>query len=85
MLKKGKDLSNGDPKMGILKRSSFCQQFCKPWMKLKSFFLPISKSLGFQGWVVIPQNVKKILNHYTLVYIRSGFGGLKMPGGKGQK
>ena len=41
-------------------------------MKLKKFFSPnfqILGPLGCQGWVVIPQNVKKSQNHCTLVDI----------------
>jgi len=50
--------------------SGFCQKIRKPWMKLKFFFanFQILGSLGCQGWVVIPQNVKKSKNHCTLIY-----------------
>ncbi len=39
----------------------FSKKFRKPWMKLKICFanFQILGSLGCQGWVVIPQNVKK--------------------------
>jgi hypothetical protein len=41
----------------------FCQKFpVRPWMKLKIFLanFQILGPLGCQGWVVIPQNVKKV-------------------------
>jgi hypothetical protein len=40
----------------------FAKNFRRPWMKLKFFFanLQILEPLGCQGWVVIPQNVKKV-------------------------
>jgi hypothetical protein len=39
----------------------FAKNFPKPWMKLKLFFanFQIFGPLGYQGWVVLPQNVKK--------------------------
>jgi hypothetical protein len=39
----------------------FAKNFRRPWMKLKFFFanFQILGPLGCQGWVVIPQNVKK--------------------------
>jgi hypothetical protein len=39
----------------------FAKHFREPWMKLKLFFanFQIFGPLGCQGWVVIPQNVKK--------------------------
>ena len=52
--------------------SGFCQKFPQAMDEVEKFFLPISKSLGgalgCQGWVVIPQNVKKSQNHCTLLY-----------------
>jgi hypothetical protein len=49
----------------------FDKNFRRPWMKLKIFFANFQTlgPLGCQGWVVIPQNVKKSQNHCTLVYI----------------
>jgi hypothetical protein len=46
----------------------FAKNFRRPWMKLKIFFanFQILGPLGCQGWVVIPQNVKKCQNHCTL-------------------
>jgi hypothetical protein len=40
----------------------FAKNFHRPWMKLKIFFanFQILGPLGCQGWVVIPQNVKKV-------------------------
>ncbi len=40
----------------------FAKNFRRPWMKLKIFFanFQILGPLGCQGWVVIPQNVKKV-------------------------
>jgi hypothetical protein len=45
-------------------------------MKLKIFFanFQIHGPLGCQGWVVIPQIVKKSQNHYTLLPIVGGGG-----------
>ncbi len=42
--------------------SVFAKNFRRPWMKLKIFFanFQILGPLGSQGWVVIPQNVKKV-------------------------
>jgi hypothetical protein len=39
--------------------------------KMKNFFgqFPNLGPLGYQGWVVIPQNVKKSQNHCTLMAI----------------
>jgi hypothetical protein len=39
----------------------FAKHFCKPWMKLNIFLENFQKlgPLGCEGWVVIPQNVKK--------------------------
>jgi hypothetical protein len=47
----------------------FAKNFRRPWMKLNIFFanFQIVGPLGCQGWVVIPQNVKKSQNHCTLV------------------
>jgi hypothetical protein len=48
----------------------FCaKNFHRPWMKLKIFFanFQILGPLGCQGWVVIPQIVKKSQNHCTLM------------------
>jgi hypothetical protein len=38
------------------------KNFRRPWMKFKFFFatFQILGPLGCQGWVVIPQNVKKV-------------------------
>ena len=40
----------------------FATNFRRPWMKLKIFFanFQILGPLGCQGWVIIPQNVKKV-------------------------
>ncbi len=40
----------------------FAKNFHSPCMKLQIFFanFPILGPLGCQGWVVIPQNVKKV-------------------------
>jgi hypothetical protein len=48
------------PKKRIL--PVFAKNFRRPWMKLKIFFanFQILGPLGCQGWVVIPQNVKKV-------------------------
>jgi hypothetical protein len=45
------------------------KNFRRPWMKFNIFFdtFQILGPLGCQGWVVIPQNVKKSQNHTTLV------------------
>ncbi len=42
--------------------SVFAKNFHRPWMKLKFFFanFHILGPLGCLGWVVIPQNVKKV-------------------------
>jgi hypothetical protein len=52
--------------------SGFCQKFPQAMDEVEKFFLPISKilgPLGCQGWVVIPQNVKKSQNHCTLMAV----------------
>ena len=45
--------------------------FACHWMKMKIFFanFQILGPLGCQGWVAIPQNVKKSQNHCTLMYM----------------
>jgi hypothetical protein len=53
--------------------------FCRPWMKVKIFFGQFPNPwaptpLGCQGWVVIPQNVKKSQNHCTLLPSLLGHG-----------
>jgi hypothetical protein len=51
--------------------SGFCQKFPQAMHKVeKNFFanFQILGPLGCQGWVVIPQNVKKSQNHCTLQY-----------------
>ncbi len=50
----------------------FAKNFRRPWMKLKFFFanFQILGPLGCQGWVVIPQNVKKSKNHCTLLIMQ---------------
>jgi hypothetical protein len=66
--KYGKDVSNGAPKIKLWNHTKktrfpfFAKNFRRPWMKLKFFFanFQIFGPLGCQGWVVIPQNVKKI-------------------------
>ncbi len=43
--------------------SGFCQKFPQAMDEVENVFLPISKSLGplgCQGWVDMPQNVKKV-------------------------
>jgi hypothetical protein len=54
----------------------FAKNFRRPWMKLKFFFanFQILPPLGCQGWVVIPQNVKKSKSLHPTVhtYICSG-------------
>ncbi len=44
--------------------SGFCQKFPQAMDEVENFFLPkyfqILGPLGCQGWVVIPQNVKKV-------------------------
>jgi hypothetical protein len=50
--------------------SGFCQKFPQAIDEVKKIFLAnfqILGPLGCQGWVVIPQNVKKIQNHCTLM------------------
>jgi hypothetical protein len=66
--KNDKDLLNRAPKnkhWNHIKKTDFAvfaENFCRPWMKLKIFFanFQILGLLGCQGWVVIPQNVKKV-------------------------
>ncbi len=66
--KNGKDLLNGDPKIKLwnhAKKAHFpvlAKNFPRPWMKFKFFFatFQILGPLWCQGWVVIPQNVKKV-------------------------
>ncbi len=73
--KNGKDLSNGAPKIKLWNHTKkthfpvFAKNFRRPWMKLKIFFANFQTlgPLGCQGWVVIPQNVKKSQNHCTLI------------------
>jgi hypothetical protein len=79
--KNGKDLSNGAPKIKLWNHSKkthfpvFAKNFRRPWMKLKIFFanFQILGPLGCQGWVVIPQIVKKSQNHCTLPHIFNFF------------
>jgi hypothetical protein len=49
----------------------FAKNFRRPWMKLKNFFpsFQILGPLGCQGWVVIPQNVKKSKSLHPIVYV----------------
>jgi len=66
--KNGKDLSNGAPNIKLWNHTKkmhfpvFAKNFRRPWMKLKNFLatFQILGPLGCQGWVVIPQNVKKV-------------------------
>jgi hypothetical protein len=66
--KNGKDLSNAAPKIKLWNHTKkthfpiFAKHFRGPCMKLKFFFanFQILGPLGCQGWVVIPQNVKKV-------------------------
>ncbi len=66
--KNGKDQSNGLLKLNfetIPKKTHFpvfAKNFRWPWMKVTFFFanFQILGPLGCQGWVVIPQNVKKV-------------------------
>ena len=52
----------------------FAKNFRRPWMKLKIFVCQFPNSkLGCQGWVVIPQNVKKSQNHCTLLTMELEF------------
>jgi hypothetical protein len=55
--------------------SGFAKNFRRPRVKLKFFFanFQILGPLGCQGWVVIPQNVKKSQNHCTLVAMHCFF------------
>jgi hypothetical protein len=48
-----------DPKNAF---SSFCQKFPQAMDEVENFFcqFPNPWALGCQGWVVIPQNVKKV-------------------------
>jgi hypothetical protein len=48
----------------------FCQKFPQAMDEVEIFFanFQILGPLGCQGWVVIPENVKKIQNHCTLLY-----------------
>ncbi len=74
--KNGNDLSNEAPKIELWNHTKkthfpvFAKNFCRPWMKLKTFFanFQILGPLGCQRWVVIPRNVKKSQNHCTLIY-----------------
>jgi hypothetical protein len=55
-----------DPKNAF---SGFCQKFPQAMDEDEIFFVAnfqILGPLGCQGWVVIPQNVKKSKNHCTL-------------------
>jgi hypothetical protein len=50
--------------------SGFCQKFPQAMDEVENFLLAnfqILGPLGCQGWVVIPQNVKKSQNHCTLI------------------
>jgi hypothetical protein len=50
--------------------SGFCQKFPQAMHEVEKIFFAnfqILGPLGRQGWVVIPQNVKKSLNHCTLM------------------
>ncbi len=49
--------------------SGFCQKFPQAMDEVEIFFFqfPNPWTLGCQGWVVIPQNVKKSQNHCTLM------------------
>jgi hypothetical protein len=76
MLKKGKDPSNGVPKIKLLKLhqkntfSGFCHKFLQAMDEVEIFFanFQILGPLGYQGWVVIPQNVKiKSQNHCIIL------------------
>ncbi len=67
--KNAKDLSNGAPKIKLWNHTKkthfpvFAKNFRRPHIKLKFFFFAnfqILGPLGCQGWVVIPQNVKKV-------------------------
>jgi hypothetical protein len=52
--------------------SGFCQKFQQAIDEVENFIFAnfqILGPLGCQGWVVIPQNVKKSQNHCTLVCI----------------
>jgi hypothetical protein len=54
----------------------FAKKFRRPWKKLKFFFasFQILGPLGCQGWVVIPQNVKKVkitTPYYTTICYNS--------------
>jgi hypothetical protein len=52
--------------------SGFCQKFPQAMDEVEKIFFAnfqILGPLGCQGWVVIPQNVKKCKNHCTLLYI----------------
>jgi hypothetical protein len=65
--KNGNDLSNEAPKIKLWNPTKkthfpvFAKNFRRPWMKLKIFFCQFQNlgPLGYQGWVVIPRNVKK--------------------------
>ncbi len=50
--------------------SGFRQKFPQAMDEVENFFanFQILGPLGCQGWVVIPQNVKKSQNHCTLLY-----------------
>ncbi len=89
--KNGKDLSNGAPKNKIWNYTNypvFANNFRNPWMKLNFFFanFQILGTLGCQGWVVIPQNVKKseITAPYWLC-LQSILGERKEDEGKSEK
>ena len=79
--KNGKDLSNGAPKNKLWNHTKkthfpgFAKNFRRPWMKLKIFFahFQILGPLGCQGWVVIPQNVKKVKITAPYVHTRELF------------
>ncbi len=68
MLKNGKDLSNGALKIELWNYTKkthfpvFCQKFPQAMDEVEQLFFAnfqILGPLGCQGWVVIPQNVKK--------------------------
>ena len=48
-----------------------CQKFPQAMDEVKNFFFQILEPLGCQGWVVIPQIVKKSQNHCTLFTIQT--------------
>ncbi len=73
--KNGNDLSKEAPKIKLWNHTKkmhfpvFCQKFPHAMDEVEIFFanFQILGPLGCQGWVVIPQNVKKSQNHCTLI------------------